>query len=67
MQKLYCFVDETGQDTSGRLFIVSVVVAPKERQALSGTLRAIEVETGKKKPSGQTRNRNSKLPILSGY
>ena len=25
-QKIYCYVDETGQDTLGQFFIISVVV-----------------------------------------
>jgi hypothetical protein len=28
--KYYCFVDETGQDTAGKLFIVSAVLVEKE-------------------------------------
>ena len=31
-QKFYCYVDETGQDTQGELFIVSVVIADQERE-----------------------------------
>ena len=30
IQKIYCFVDETGQDTGGKLFLVSVVVKGKD-------------------------------------
>ena len=26
MQKLYCYVDETGWDTKGRIYIVAIVV-----------------------------------------
>lgn len=32
MKKLYCFVDETGQDTKGEFFLVSIVL--KEKQDL---------------------------------
>ncbi len=46
-EKLYCYVDETGQDTHGRLFIVSVVVAKKDRDELQKILETIEHETGK--------------------
>lgn len=49
MQKLYAYVDETGQDTAGRCFIVSVVVVQKDRRELNHLLEAIEGETGKKK------------------
>src|SRR6266545_1996408 len=34
-QKLYCYVDETGKDTLGQLFVVSVVTAKEDRAALS--------------------------------
>lgn len=30
MKKLYCFVDETGQDTKGEFFLVSIVLKEKE-------------------------------------
>lgn len=48
-QKLYCYVDETGQDTKGKLFIVSVVVAKEDREELTRFLEKVEIETGKKK------------------
>lgn len=47
MQKLYCYVDETGQDTKGRLFIVSVIVTEGEREELARQLEEIE-KTSKK-------------------
>jgi hypothetical protein len=33
-QKLYCYVDETGQDTLGQFFIVSVVITEDIREKL---------------------------------
>jgi len=33
--KLYCYVDETGQDTLGELFIVAVVVSDADRDNLA--------------------------------
>ena len=47
-QKLYCYVDETGQDTFGQLFLVSVVITGSERDDLRRQLRKIEKESGKK-------------------
>jgi len=47
MPKLYCYVDETGQDTQGDLFIVSVVVTEAEREDLIKQLEEIERATGK--------------------
>jgi hypothetical protein len=46
-QKLYCYVDETGQDTKGDFFIVSVVVAEDHRDSLITMLERIEKTTGK--------------------
>jgi hypothetical protein len=47
MQKLYCYVDESGQDTEGRLFLVSVLLTSSEREKLRGKLREIEQISGK--------------------
>ncbi|MFN8444322.1 MAG: DUF3800 domain-containing protein [Caldilineaceae bacterium] len=47
-QKLFCYVDETGQDTKGQLFIVSVVIAQEDREQLIETVEALEQMTGKK-------------------
>ena len=47
MQKLYCYVDETGQDTKGKLFLVSVVITRSERERLRAKLRKIEQMSGK--------------------
>jgi len=46
-KKLFCYVDETGQDTRGELFIVSVVTASRERDQFLQVCEAIEQETGK--------------------
>jgi len=48
MQKLYCYVDESGQDTKGKIFLVSVVVTGKERDELRKKLNKIEKSSGKK-------------------
>jgi hypothetical protein len=48
-QKLYCYVDETGQDTQGRLFLVSVAISETERDALLQRLESIEHASGKGK------------------
>ncbi len=41
-QKLYAYVDESGQDTKGLLFVVSVVVFEGERGVLAQRLEGIE-------------------------
>lgn len=48
IHKLYCYVDETGQDTLGKLFIVAVVVTDNSQNKLEEQLAAIEVTSGKK-------------------
>ncbi|MBI2338026.1 DUF3800 domain-containing protein [Candidatus Daviesbacteria bacterium] len=48
-QKLYCYVDENGQDTKGNIFIVSVVVTGKERDELLSLCEVIEEKSGKGK------------------
>lgn len=47
MQKLYCYVDETGQDTKGKFFLVSVVIAENERNQLIEYLLEIEEKSKK--------------------
>jgi hypothetical protein len=42
MTKLYCYLDETGQDTEGDLFLVSVVITEQEREALREELVKVE-------------------------
>lgn len=46
-QKLYCYVDETGQDTKGNIFIVSVIITADSQDEMEGLIRKIEKETGK--------------------
>ncbi len=41
-QKLYCYVDETGQDTESQLFLVSVVVTEQEQEAFARELERIQ-------------------------
>ena len=47
MKKLYCYVDETGQDTKGVFFLVALVLFSEDRSALRNTLRHIEKRSGK--------------------
>jgi hypothetical protein len=46
-QHLYCYVDETGQDTNGQFFVVSVVISDSRRAELIAALEAIERRSGK--------------------
>ena len=49
VQKLYCYVDETGQDTKGDLFIVAVIVTGQERDKLLAVCEQLEKVSGKGK------------------
>src|SRR5690242_14319549 len=51
MQKLYCYVDETGQDTMGKFFIVSVIFQEQDLDLLRKQLEEIErsSEKGRRK------------------
>ncbi len=48
-EKLYCYVDETGQDTKGQTFIVSVAIVSddSQREAALQRCMTIEHDTGK--------------------
>lgn len=46
--KFYCYVDETGQDTAGGIFIVTVVI-PGNRDEILEHLEKIEAQSGKEK------------------
>ena len=48
-RKYYCYVDETGQDTKGEFFLVSVVlIEAKLRESLKRRLLELEDRSGKK-------------------
>lgn len=38
MEKLFCFVDESGQDTQGSLFVVAIIITGGERDELEAFL-----------------------------
>lgn len=46
-QKLYAYVDESGQDTNGEMFLVSVVIVSSLRGALRALLKDIERKSRK--------------------
>ncbi len=51
MQKFYCYIDETGQDTKSEVFVVVAVVSEKEQDKLREELMNIEklAKTGHRK------------------
>lgn len=48
MKKIYCYVDETGQDTSGKLFIVTVIIT-QNKDEVAYMLSHLEIRSGKGK------------------
>ena len=44
-RKQYAYVDESGQDTKGMMFVVSVLVLGKERETVLQQLEKIEIES----------------------
>lgn len=62
MLKLYCYTDETGQDTKGKLFLVSIVLAEKDNlEMLKEKITEIETST---KGSKKWTKTNDKKKIL---
>jgi len=48
--KLYCYVDETGQDGLHKFFLVSIVITDKaKKEGLEQKLIEVEAKTGKNK------------------
>jgi hypothetical protein len=64
-QKLHCFVDETGQDTKGELFIVAVVVDDVDPEALRQILAQIEEKSPKGARKWYKTNRERRLAYIS--
>lgn len=48
MQKIYCFVDESGQDTLGSFFTVAILVVRNKKEELGILIEGIENKTGKR-------------------
>lgn len=57
MQKLYCYVDESGQDTQGKFFIVALVAVSNTatRDKVEKKLSKLELQLGKKTDWRHTR------------
>lgn len=63
-QKLYCYVDETGQDTQGALFVVSVAVTKEDREELREFLAKTEETSGKGKTKWVKTRKEYKIAYL---
>jgi hypothetical protein len=62
MVKLYCYTDETGQDTKGKFFLVSIVLSDKEKiEELKIVIGKLEEETKGKTKWTKTDNKKKLL------
>lgn len=65
MQKLYCYVDESGQDTKGKLFVVVVIVQEINNQReVEESLEEIERKAGKKLTKWKQENSKKRVFYL---
>lgn len=64
-QKLYCYVDETGQDTKGKLFLVAIVLKEIEQlESLEKKLEEIEKRSSKKQIKWKRLKKDIKIKYL---
>lgn len=64
VQKLYCYIDETGQDTKGEYFVVSVVITQEDRELVIELLHTLEQSTGKKATKWHKSARETKQQFI---
>ena len=62
-QKLYAYVDESGQDTEGRFYVVSVALFGTDRDTVLTRLEALEDRTGK----GRVKWRRARYAFRQAY
>jgi len=65
-QKLYVYVDESGQDTEGELFVVGIVVTGAQREQLRHELEAIEAASRKGKVKWHLAKRDARIGYIQG-
>lgn len=64
-RKLYIYLDETGQDTLGRFFLVALVVAEEERADVRTVLRTLEQASYKGRQKWSKLTRKKKLAYVT--
>ena len=67
MIKLYAYVDESGQDTEGRLYLVGVLITGSERDKLEKQLLLIERESGRGTVKWRQSSHLSRKKYFSGF
>lgn len=63
-KRLYCYVDESGQDTAGDFFVVSILVTGDERDSLLEQLLEIEGESKKRNIKWHKANYQHRLAYI---
>src|SRR4051794_1657011 len=65
-KKLYCYVDETGQDTGGAVFFVAVVVSGEDRDTLRRHLHELEERSGKRAKKWSRATSRQRIAYIQG-
>ena len=65
-QKLYCYVDESGQDTKGQWFLVAIVLLSDDRDKIALKLKLVEQESGKFKTKWHKSKHQQRIKYLNG-
>lgn len=63
-KKLYCYVDENGQDTQGRIFVVSVIVTEENRYELLNLCEELEKISRKGKDKWRTAKHERRMRYM---
>ena len=64
MHKLYCYVDENGQDSLGRIFVVAIAIADEKRDELLKVCLELEQTTGKGKAKWRQAKHDYRMAYL---
>ncbi len=64
MQKLYAYVDESGQETAGAIFVVSVAIMGAERDTLQKLCEELETVTKKGNVKWHRAKRQARLDFM---
>jgi len=65
-KKLYAYVDESGQDTKGFVFVVSILILENELESVCEELEKIEMESGKKNMKWNKSRHNFRKSYIEG-
>jgi len=66
IKKIYCFVDESGQDTLGKRFLVAVVIVEDDKNEIEKELIEIEFKSGKHKTKWHKAKYSQRQAYISG-